>query len=146
MEIRATVLKVDEPDSQGRMVLREEVEKALPRFLKRINTGCAGEVTPSEPRVSIDLDRVCHLVDNVELVGDELVADIRIIPVGVGSLVEKAIAEIGIENVELTPRWVGVERNGVLRELEFITVDIKLPESDLTKTLQSMESLRTVIA
>ena len=102
----------------------DEIETAVGTLNEQISEGHSvlGEVDHPDD-LKINLDRVCHMVQNMWMDGPNGYGKLKILPTPMGNLV-KTMLESGVE-LGVSSRGSGnVEPNGHVRDFEIVTIDV----------------------
>ncbi|SOK58386.1 hypothetical protein [Yersinia phage fHe-Yen9-04] len=126
MEIYLTgiVLKLDEANLNGRIYSLKDVEKSILNLQNTIIHGnLLSEIDPLERTATINLDNVGAIVEKLEIVDNNLVSTVRVLPTVRGQQLTRVLENNG--NVFLSSRGYGtIDIDGNIADFKLITVDI----------------------
>ncbi|AQW88641.1 capsid maturation protease [Serratia phage BF] len=118
------VLKLNEPNHNGRIYSQKEVSKNISNLQTDILSGSLlSEIDPLERTTTINLDNVGGLVARLEIVNDNLESTVQILPTVRGQQLIRMLEGNG--EVFLSSRGTGqIDSDGNVTNYELITVDI----------------------
>jgi hypothetical protein len=106
--MKVTVLHIDHPNRNNRIYSRAVVESAIGQYKKQIeekqSIGVLTDYNKDDASCSVDLSKASHIVNSLEIIGDELVADIRELDTPSGKILKLMMLE---EKIVFRPRGLG---------------------------------------
>src|SRR5271167_2916897 len=85
------IQELDRPNRNNRIYPRAVMEEAIAEFNKRPNPMLGTVGMPSDP--AVDLTAVSHVVKNLRIMDDYLVADIKVLATPMGAQLEKMLKD-----------------------------------------------------
>jgi len=136
------------PNQNGRIYPREEISNAVNKLNTKIQEHgpIAGELDHPEG-MNLNFDRLAVAIVNMKMNGDNGVGKMRVVPEGLGKIVEGAI-KAGIQ-VGVSSRGTGnVDSNGNVSDFDIVTIDAVLnpsapnayPSASLAESIAKYES------
>lgn len=120
MEIKVKIFGTG-PDQSGCVIPKEVMEEALkkPVTSEWVHLG-------QSDRMSTDLSTIAGKLQKVEVDTDGAFATVETLQTPNGQILEKIIAEVGSDGIEVVPRGYGdTDENGVINKIDIIGFDIE---------------------
>lgn len=126
--MKITVLNLNQPNKNGRIYTTETVAAALTKYAATIDLKQAvGELVLEDTILigsTVNLSNVSHIVENAEIDGDHLIADIRVLRTTAG---EQLAYLLQLDKIAFRPRGLGkIDSNQRVTDYEFISIDAVL--------------------
>ena len=122
--MRGVFIQGDVKNQNQRVYPINEINKAVKTLREKINSGYSvlGEADHPED-LTVNLDRVSHVIQEMDMQGPEGVGKLKILPTPMGNLV-KTLLESGVK-LGVSSRGSGnVSEGGKVSDFEIVTVDI----------------------
>ena len=122
------VAYVDQPNINGVIYDRKAMEKAIADYQTKIDEGKAlGELAigvGDETGLSVNFERVSHMITGVRIEGNNVVGDIKVLDTPMGNIL-KQLMEFHGSGFRLGVRGIGtVNDQNVCTDFEIVSVDI----------------------
>ena len=126
-------LTLDKPNLNGRVYPTDVVAKAVEKYREQIaerrGLGIIADYQHN-PNIDIDLSKVSHIVESIDIVDNELRVGVRVLGTPAGESLQKLLADGGIS---FRPRGIGFlrqneEGHSVVSDYTLISVDAILTE------------------
>lgn len=122
--MKGIFIEGDVRNQNNRIYPKDEIHKAVKAINEKINKGYSvlGEADHPDD-LNINLDRVSHVITEMDIQGNNGVGKLKILPTPMGNIC-KTLLESGVK-LGVSSRGSGnVNENGIVKEFEIITVDI----------------------